>query len=181
MVTSLLCQYSDQAQHENCAMSNCKCKCHASVGWQDHFLNFWSGRFDPVQFQLAAEEIAQEAANDPDILLLGGSIAGNAHGTEPCHFGIRLHTPKCPVGFYLPAFCGFAYQGSGDGIAVYSRLRIIELYVRDWCENLDDKEAYKESWEEAQEHFEYNTRRASDYAGPRAPMYIDLLEDVISD
>lgn len=70
-------------------------------------------------------------------------------------------------------------ERAGETIAVYDRdacIKSLSTQFRLACSATDSCDADHEA--EAEEFFEYNTQRASDYIGARAPVFVTLLKGV---
>lgn len=79
---------------------------------------------------------------------------------------------------YDDALIGYAFR-EGEPVAVYDRdacIKSLFLSYRSACVHKGKCE--EDHYQEAEEFFEYNTVRASDYIGAKAPLYVTLLKGV---
>ncbi len=77
---------------------------------------------------------------------------------------------------YDDALRGYATR-AGETIAVYDReacIKSLTVQARLQCVATESCDVDHEA--EAEEFFEYNTQRASDYLGAKAPVYVTLLK-----
>jgi hypothetical protein len=73
---------------------------------------------------------------------------------------------------------GYASR-SGEIIVVYDRdacIKSLSVQSRLQCDSTESCDVDHDA--EAEEFFEYNTQRASDYLGAKAPVYVTLLKGV---